>query len=348
MPEKIYIDRLAEDLKQQLTGIQNRTIGSIYLGGGTPSLFSAKAIGKLLDTIHSIAKVKTNAEITMEINPGTVSKQKLVALKQIGLNRLSIGVQSFSDEKLTALARIHSKLEAMKCIKNAQQAGFDNLNLDLMFGLPEQKITEAIADLQTAIKLSPQHISWYQLTIEPNTYFHRHPPITADDDQLWKMQRQGTMFLADNNYAQYEISAYAQPKYKCKHNLNYWLFGDYIGIGAGAHGKLTNLTTGKITRTKQQTKPQAYMQNTSIITISNSNITLKENEVILEFMLNILRLNQPTPTSLFTTKTGLPITKIEQQLKQAKTLGFLANNDKLIQTTPKGRQFLNDLLLIYA
>ena len=241
IPEKAYLDCLLQDLDQDLNYVQGRPIKSIFIGGGTPSLFSPSGFSYLLDSIKQKLVVDKNAEITIEANPGATEQQNYSGYLDAGINRLSIGAQSFSDQKLKSLGRIHSSSEIFKAAESAREAGFNQINLDLMFGLPEQTLIEALEDLETAIKLSPQHVSWYQLTLEPNTAFYSSPPRLPADDNVFEIQKAGWDLLSDNGYKRYEISAYAKKDCGSRHNLNYWQFGDYIGIGAGAHGKITHI-----------------------------------------------------------------------------------------------------------
>ena len=355
VPEDKYVDLLIKDLTNDLTFSHSRDNGdpgnhdqlldsrlrgnddksaihSIYIGGGTPTLLSANNISKLLPK-------KSNCEITIEANPGTIDIAKLKALKNIGINRLSIGVQSLQDDKLQALGRIHNSRDAVFAIEMAHETGFTNINVDLMYGLPEQKISDALYDLEQVLKLQPTHLSWYQLTIEEGTPFYQHRPNLPDDDLLWQMQQQGQQLIADYGLQQYEVSAYSKPGYACQHNLNYWQFGDYLGIGAGAHGKITDKN---IFRVSKHADPDVYIQAENFIADQEQ---LTKQQIIADFMLNALRLYQPITLDLFTERTGLPISSIEQQLNQAQTQGFLSWNDKYIETTDLGKRFLNDMLL---
>ncbi len=344
LPETEYLNALLQDLKNDLQLIQGRELTSIFIGGGTPTMFAPKTLATLLNQIAKTAQLKQNIEITTEANPGTIDLTTLKKLKLAGINRLSIGVQSFNNKSLKQLGRIHTAQQAINNIKNAQDNGFQNINLDLMFALPQQTIDEAINDVAAAINLNPTHLSWYQLTIEPNTAFYKQRPETPNEATSIKIQNEGQQLLAANNYQQYEISAYSQPTYQCQHNLNYWQFGDYLGIGAGAHSKITNLTTGEVTRFSKHAKPSEYLANDAYIATSE---TITQTQLPTEFMMNALRLLEPIPLQLFTERTGLEIVTIEKQLHKAQDLKLITRNNQAIQTTIKGRKYLNDLISIF-
>jgi len=337
LPEKEYITALLADLEQELPKIKGRSINSIFIGGGTPSVLSADMITRLISGVK--LPITSNAEITMEVNPGTVNR--LQGFYAAGINRLSLGIQSFNDSYLKKLGRIHNSFEAKQAIEIAKQVGFNNINLDLMFGLPGQTITDALEDLHTAINYQPSHLSWYQLTIEPNTFFHTKPPKNLPDDSLlWEIQIAGQKYLAAQGYSQYEISAYTKDK-QCKHNLNYWKFGDYLGIGAGAHSKIT--TDNEITRFSKPNHPNAYLKNIDAI---EPRILTKE-DIVLEFMMNALRLLDGFTEAEFTKNTGLDIGYIEQPLQQAYAKGWLKKNHKSISATENGICFLNNVLELF-
>ncbi|EDN69790.1 oxygen-independent coproporphyrinogen III oxidase [Beggiatoa sp. PS] len=278
MPESDYIAALFADLEQDLPRVWGRTVRSIFIGGGTPSVLSPESIDDLLSGVRARIPVIANAEITLEANPGTVDSDRFNGFRKAGINRLSLGIQSFNDNALQSLGRIHGRKEALLAIEAAKQAGFQNINLDLMFGLPGQTLDAALEDLQTAVAFQPFHISWYQLTIEPNTLFYHQPPALSDDDLLWDMQTAGQTYLAAQGYYHYEISAYAKPAQQCQHNLNYWKFGDYLGIGAGAHAKITNtskINFGlQITRFSKQRHPRTYLQSAQTPDVVASHTTL--------------------------------------------------------------------------
>lgn len=347
LPEQEYLKALIDDLQYQLPQIWGRRIVSVFIGGGTPSLFSAESIDKLLSTLRSYLNCSPNMEITMEANPGTVEQGKFNDFYAAGINRLSIGVQSFNDEKLKALGRIHNASEAHKAIDVAFKAGFENINLDLMFGLPGQSIQQGIDDLQQAIALSPQHISWYQLTIEPNTLFYSKPPQTPEDDDVWQMQQEGQSLLADAGFAQYEVSAYATKNHQCAHNLNYWQFGDYLALGAGAHGKITRSDTGEIKRYWQLRQPQAYMQAAPADKTSGEEV-IEASQLVFEFMLNALRLKQGFSLQQFEQHTGLKVPAIQAVCEQAIVDELLQRTGSGFAATEKGYLFLNDLINRFA
>ena len=347
LEEKKYITALINDLEQELPLFWGRSISSIFMGGGTPSLFSPESIDELISALRARLNFAADIEITMEANPGTVEFEKFKEFSSAGINRLSIGIQSFSDDKLKSLGRIHGRKEAISAAELAHDAGFNSFNLDLMYGLPNQSQQQAIDDIETAIALEPNHISHYQLTIEPNTFFYHQTPVTPDDDSLWEMQIACQDRLAKNNYAQYEISAYAKDSFQSQHNLNYWQFGDYLGIGAGAHGKLTNATEQNISRSWKVKQPQDYLNSAaSEKRISGKKILTRE-DASFEFMMNVLRLNNGFETELFQHHAGLPISTIEKQLKQAEDKGWISWELKRIKPTETGRQYLNNLLELF-
>ncbi len=347
LPEEEYINSLIVDLEFQLPSIWGRRIVSVFIGGGTPSLFSAVSIQKIMNTLRSHLNCLPNMEVTMEANPGTVEQEKFNGFFAAGINRLSIGVQSFEDEKLQALGRIHNASEALNAVAVARQAGFENINLDLMFGLPGQSAEQGLNDLQQAIDLKPQHISWYQLTIEPNTFFYSHPPMTPDDDNIWQLQQQGQKLLADAGYHQYEISAYAKTNKQCAHNLNYWQFGDYLALGAGAHGKISRADTGEISRYWQLRKPEDYMQASAKNKTSGQEV-LETQQIIFEFMLNALRLRQGFAIETFELASGLNAQLIVAQCEQAIEAGLLEKTADGYAATPQGYLFLNDLINMFC
>ena len=346
IPEEAYLKALINDFDQDLTlylkDSQERPLRSIFIGGGTPSLLSPQFYRSLLTHIkHKIAWTD-DIEITMEANPGTVEQGSFEGYREAGINRLSMGIQSFDDQKLQALGRIHNSEEAQKAIKVAQQSGFDNFNLDLMHGLPDQTEKEALQDLEIALSFKPPHLSWYQLTIEPNTEFYNRPPQLPEDDALWQIQESGQALLKHHNLQQYEISAYAIEGQNAQHNLNYWQFGDYIGIGAGAHGKITqlNANTPLIKRYQKTRQPDAYLNRIGHYNAS-SNI-LQAEDLPLEFLMNILRLNNGVDEALYSKRTGLPIDTLEPVLSQVRKEGLMEATR--LQATEKGLLFLNPLL----
>lgn len=345
--EKAYIDALIRDLEQELPSFWGRSISSIFMGGGTPSLFSPESIDRLLSALRARLSFAANIEITMEANPGTIELGKFNEFNHAGINRLSIGIQSFNDDKLKSLGRIHGRKEAIRAAEFAHDAGFNSFNLDLMYGLPRQSLSEAIEDIETAIALEPKHLSHYQLTIEPNTFFHHQPPTVPDDDHIWDMQEACQTSLAKKGYVQYEISAYAKDDFQCQHNLNYWQFGDYLGIGAGAHGKLTNAPEQKIHRSWKVKQPKDYLNNAATEQRIAGEKILTRDDAAFEFMMNALRLNKGFATEIFQQHTGLPISIIEKQLKLAEEKELITWDIKQIKPTAKGRQYLNTLLELF-
>lgn len=343
IPEQAYIDRLLLDLEQELPLVWGRRLHSIFIGGGTPSLFSAEGMDRLLSGVRARIPFEGDIEITMEANPGTFEAERFAGFRQAGINRLSIGVQSFNAKHLELLGRVHNPEQAIAAAEFAHQAGFRSFNLDLMHGLPDQTTEQALVDLQTAINLKPQHISWYQLTIEPNTLFYQQPPTLPVDETLWTIQEQGQSLLQQNGYSQYEISAFAkEPQLRSQHNLNYWQFGDYLGIGAGAHGKITRLDHNQVERTTKSRHPKDYLQK-SVAEIRSGH-AIAAHELPFEFMLNALRLNEGVPSSYFELRTGLPLHSIQPMLQQAIKDGLLVNSSNMIAPTEKGSLFLNELL----
>jgi oxygen-independent coproporphyrinogen-3 oxidase len=343
IPEQEYIAALVADLEQELEYVQGRTLNSIFFGGGTPSLFSAAGIDAILQAVAQRIVFSTDIEITLEANPGTVEQKKFSGYRAAGINRLSIGVQSFQRPQLQALGRIHSSQEAIHAAHAAIKAGIHNFNLDLMHGLPGQTLPAALEDLQQAIDLQPTHISWYQLTVEPNTAFYQHPPTLPAEELMADIQSAGEERLAQHQYQQYEISAYSQANRQAKHNLNYWLFGDYIGIGAGAHGKITQLQAPSIHRRWKTRAPHDYLNSDTAFLAGKR--TLTTEELPLEFLMNSLRLNAGFKKTDFTLKTGLPIESISERLATLMHRGLLMDDHTVIKTTALGRQFLNNILV---
>ena len=346
LPEKIYIEALLNDLEQELVHTQSRSITSIFIGGGTPSLFTADSIQALLSGIKQRCVLDDNAEITLEANPGTFEQQRFNDYRLAGINRLSIGIQSYNSEHLNVLGRVHDSNEAINAAKIAHDAGFDNFNLDLMFGLPAQTTEQALDDLKQAISCKPSHLSWYQLTLEPNTLFHHNPPTLPDHEAQWAIQQAGQTLLEQSGYAQYEVSAYASAGRKCEHNVNYWEFGDYIGIGAGAHGKLTN-SDGVITRHQKYRQPKQYLQQAKAGSFRSSSKILQPNELPFEFMLNALRLKSGIDSTVYQKRTAQPISSIATLLEQAKSLGLLQQEGQKIACTEQGWRFLDDTLSLF-
>lgn len=349
IPEDLYIDALLEDLdsdieRYQLAG-DRRKLHSIFIGGGTPSLISAQGIKRLLDEIEKRIEFKNNIEITMEANPGTIEAERFTGYQKAGVTRISIGVQSFDPEKLQRLGRIHGKEEALGAAELAHRIGLTSFNLDLMHGLPDQTTEQALADLDQAIALNPPHLSWYQLTIEPNTLFYFKPPTLPDDDALWDIFELGHQKLTKAGYVQYEISGYSKPEYQCQHNLNYWRFGDYLGIGCGSHGKLS-FSDGRIVRTTKVKHPKGYLaayQNLAKPYLDTEQFVADEDRPF-EFFMNRFRLMEPCPKRDFTATTGLDLEMIKPTIDWALEQGYLSEDETHWQITEKGKLFLNDLL----
>lgn len=341
LPEQEYVDALLADLDQDLHAVYGRELTSIFFGGGTPSLFSAEALGRLLQGVEQRIPFADDIEITLEANPGTFEQEKFVAYRKLGINRLSIGIQSFQQEKLEALGRIHNGDEAVRAAGMARQAGFDNFNLDLMHGLPDQSLDDALSDLRQAIALKPTHISWYQLTLEPNTVFWNQPPVLPEDDTLWDIQEAGQALLAEHGYAQYEVSAYAQAGRPARHNLNYWSFGDFIGIGAGAHGKLSH-PDGRIVRTWKTRLPKDYLNPAKSFQAGEK--SLSNDEMPFEFLMNALRLTAGIESRLYPERTGLSLETLAEGRREAEQSGLLQVEPSRLAATERGQLFLNDLL----
>ncbi len=347
LPEAAYVDALLADLQQDLPMVWGRPIESVFIGGGTPSLLSAAGADRLLSGLRALLGLTPACEITLEANPGTVEQGRFAEYRAAGINRLSIGVQSFDDDKLRALGRIHNRGDALRAAEAAHAAGFENFNLDLMFGLPGQDTLQAKADLQQAIALSPAHLSWYQLTLEPNTAFAHQPPLLPDEDRLWEIQQQGQETLAEAGYGQYEVSAYAREGVRCRHNLNYWQFGDYLGIGPGAHAKITHPAEGRVERLWKQRQPEAWLERAATTAVIAGRRDLNRGDLALEFMMNALRLRHGVARALFQDHTGLPITVLERSLQQAQRLGLIDWQLHHIVPTERGRNHLNELLQLF-
>ena len=342
VPEDHYIRTLLQDLREDLPMIQGRAVETLFIGGGTPSLFSAEAIQKLMRGIAQLIPLAPTLEATMEANPGSADADKFYAFKDAGINRLSIGIQSFDNAQLQTLGRIHTSDQAYAAIDFARQAGFDSFNLDLMHGLPAQTLLSAKTDLLAAIACKPSHLSWYQLTIEPNTVFHKRPPQLPVEDELADIQQCGEQLLADNGYAQYEVSAYSQEGFNCRHNSNYWSFGDYLGIGAGAHGKIS-FPDGRIKRYNKRRQPQEYMSVTSQAFVASTR-TLHRDEIAGEFMMNALRLNNGFTLPQFASRTGLSYAQLEPQLELLCQRELLVRDRNAVRATDTGRRFLDSVI----
>jgi coproporphyrinogen III oxidase-like Fe-S oxidoreductase len=368
VPEKEYVTALIADLEAALPAVCGRTASSVFIGGGTPSVFSPDGIDTLLAAVRARLPVDPLAEITLEANPGTFEAGKFQAFRSAGVNRLSVGIQSFNPRHLQSLGRIHDEREARAAIEIARR-NFDNVNLDLMYGLPGQRFDEALADIAEAVRFEPQHISAYHLTVEPNTYFHRYPPQVPDDDTAAEMQKVVEETLAAAGYEHYETSAFAKRMdsapdcaasgehllqahaspftaraARCAHNLNYWTFGDYLGIGAGAHSKIS--FPGRIVRQARQRQPLQYMQTAASASALQEH-EIAPSEIAFEFMMNALRLNDGFPAALFSERTGLPLSVVRGELQAAEGRGLVVREHGRIAPTALGRRFLNDLLLLF-
>lgn len=344
IPEQQYLEAVVADLEQHAPDIWGRPVESIFFGGGTPSLLSAGGVDYLLGKIRAIVKLEPSAEITLEANPGTLEQNKFSEYRKLGVNRLSIGIQSFNDKHLQALGRIHGAADAQQACRSAIAAGFDNFNIDLMHGLPEQTATEAINDIKTALSLSPTHLSYYQLTLEPNTLFAAQPPLLPDEDTLWNIQEQGKHLLTDAGFEQYEVSAYAKHKKRCHHNLNYWLFGDYLGIGAGAHSKLSFPADNTIIRHSKHKHPARYMESAFSDSRIQNHQLVSPRDARLEFMMNALRLNDGFSVDDFTGRTGEPIHVLKNALDEAEHSGLLKRDIQRIVPSTLGLRYLDTLL----
>jgi putative oxygen-independent coproporphyrinogen III oxidase len=342
IPEAQYIDALLRDLAHDTHLTQGRKIESIFIGGGTPSLFSADAIKQLMKSMHEIVEVNTQAEITMEANPGSAEALKFEGFRTAGINRLSLGIQSFDDECLSALGRVHNSAQALAAIDHAKAAGFDNINLDLMHGLPGQSLESAKRDLDMAVAADTNHLSWYQLTIEPNTVFYNRVPTLPDEAELGDIQSMGEVVFLKGGFEQYEVSAYCKNSRRSAHNLNYWRFGDYLGIGAGAHGKITS-RDGSIRRYAKRRQPDQYMKSPEG-GHSSEHRALPEEDLPGEFILNALRLNEGFGFDLFSTRTGLNPACIASKVESLQERGLLEVVDERIRATETGRRFLDTVI----
>lgn len=356
LPEADYIAALLDDLKHDLPYVRKRPVSSIFFGGGTPSLMSGAGMQRLMDSLREKLALTDDVEVTLEANPGTAERQRFADYFQAGINRLSIGVQSFDATHLQALGRIHDPDDAVTAFAYARDAGFKRVNLDLMYGLSGQTVAQALADLQTAIKLNPEHISWYQLTIEPNTAFYKHTPELPDESTLIAIQDAGLALLAENGYQRYEVSAFAKPEEASRHNINYWQFGDYLGIGAGAHGKMTQPHRRRILRLRKRRQPDHYLAAAKH-SLSQQDVNLlnrypyladampvEPQELPLEFLMNALRLKSGFTRALYTERTGLPFDTIAPKVEALKGKQWLVEENGQITTTALGYQYLNSVL----
>jgi putative oxygen-independent coproporphyrinogen III oxidase len=344
VPEQRYVDALVADLEAAVPGVWGRRVHSIFIGGGTRSLFSAQAIDRILAAARTLLPLEADAEITLEANPGTFEAEKFRAFRDAGVNRLSVGIQSFDDAMLQAIGRVHDASQARRAVAMAL-ATFDNVNLDLMYALPGQSPAQALADIRTALDFAPQHLSAYHLTLEPNTYFHRYPPALPDEDAAAAMQEAIEDALARSGYENYETLAFAREGRRSRHNLNYWRFGDYLGIGAGAHGKIS--FRDRVRREVRFRQPRAYMDRALAGGAIQEASDVCAADLPFEFMMNALRLAEGFPVALFTERTGLPITAVAGPLEQAEARGLVERDAFSVRPTQRGRRFLNDLLGLF-
>ena len=344
LSEGRYVDALIEDLDTALPNIWGRSVQTIFFGGGTPSLFSAASLDRLLSEIRARIQLSPCAEITLEANPGTFEAEKFAAYRKLGVNRLSIGIQSFNPLHLKALGRIHDDAQARRAVAIAQD-NFENFNLDLMYALPRQTLSEALADIDQAIALGAPHVSAYHLTLEPNTLFYKHPPPLPDHDASATMQVAIENKLRAAGYHHYETSAFAKPGRQCQHNLNYWQFGDYLGLGAGAHSKLS--FRDHMVREMRFKHPETYLQRIKSGQAVQERNIVGANDLPFEFMMNALRLNDGVPLALFSERTGLPITVVSKVLAQAETKQLITRDHQHLAPTAQGQRFLNDLLEMF-
>jgi oxygen-independent coproporphyrinogen-3 oxidase len=345
IPEERYIAALLADLRVELPLVQGRRVETIFIGGGTPSLFSVAGISELLSGIAALLPLSGTAEITLEANPGSAEAGKFRGFRAAGINRLSLGIQSFDDACLQALGRIHDSRQARAAIEHALAAGFESFNIDLMHGLPGQDAESAATDLRQALHYRPPHLSWYQLTIEPNTAFHKRPPVLPGEEGLADIQEAGEALLQAAGYRQYEVSAYSLPGYQCRHNLNYWTFGDYLGIGAGAHGKVT-LAGGEIQRRAKRRQPEGYM-GASATGFTAATRLLMPEEIAGEFMLNALRLNRGFSLAHFSARTGRPAETVMPAIEDLCQRNLLRLDSGQVAATALGRRFLDDVVATF-
>jgi oxygen-independent coproporphyrinogen-3 oxidase len=348
VPDQEYVDSLLRDLDGELPFVQGRSIATVFLGGGTPSLFSGAAITRLLAGLRASLPFEPDVEVTLEANPGAVDAARFAAFRAAGVNRLSIGIQSFRAEQLRALGRVHDAAQARAAAAMARAAGFDNINVDLMYGLPNDDVAGAVADLEQALALETEHISWYQLTLEPNTAFERRPPPLPDDEVVARTEEQGRALLAANGYGRYEISAYARPGRRCEHNVNYWQFGDYLGLGAGAHGKVTLREAGEIARRVKSRNPRTFAQRAGAAEAVTEERVTTTKQAALEFLMNALRLLDGAPDAVFVARAGQPVAAIAAARAAAIARGWLTTEPATVRATPAGLERLNRLLELFA
>jgi len=348
LPDIEYVDAVLRDLRSELPNVQGRRVQTVFIGGGTPSLFSAAAIERLLRGVAADLTLERDAEITLEANPGAVDAARFAAFRAAGVNRLSIGIQSLRDDRLRALGRVHDGAEARRGVELARAAGFTNINLDFMYALPDDDAAGALADLEQAVELAPTHLSWYQLTLEPNTAFERRPPPLPADETVAEIETRGRELLAAAGFVRYEISAYSQAARGCAHNLNYWRFGDYLGVGAGAHGKITLPAAHAIERRAKTRNPRTYVETAGGPAACTATRLREPRAIAVEFLLNALRLLDGVPQAWFVERTGLPLETIARPRREAVERGWLADEPGRLRATPAGREVLNRLLELFV
>jgi oxygen-independent coproporphyrinogen-3 oxidase len=347
LPDGEYVDALLRDLDSELTLVQDRELKSVFIGGGTPSLFSGAEIARLITGVRARLALSLNCEITLEANPGSVEASRFAEYRGAGVNRLSIGVQSFRDPRLVVLGRVHRASEAIDAYETAKAEGFDNINLDLMYALPGDDADGALHDLEIATALAPAHLSWYQLTLEPNTAFYRRPPPLPSEDVAIEIEERGRGVLAACGYQRYEISAYAKPGRRSVHNLNYWQYGDYIGIGAGAHGKVTSLSQSAIVRRSKARNPRSFMDQAGSARAVTIEQIESNQQVVLEFMMNALRLVDGVSVECYEERTGMSVATIDGPVREAVRRGWISSEAGALKTTPGGLNMVNSLLALF-
>ncbi len=348
LPDLDYVDALLRDLRGEAELVEGRAIESIFIGGGTPSLFSGPAIAALIDGLRAEIGLAPQVEITLEANPGAVDGARFAAFREAGVNRLSIGIQSFRNHQLHTLGRVHDSSEAQTAVATARAAGFDNINIDLMYGLPHDELAGALEDVERGLELGTAHLSWYQLTLEPNTAFERRPPALPDDELVAEIEERGRALLAAGGLERYEISAYARPGRRCGHNVNYWQFGDYLGLGAGAHGKVTLPADGAIVRRAKVRNPRTYLQRAGTTAAATEERVTARQQAALEYLMNALRLLDGTSVELFMARAGQPADTISNAREAAVAQGWLAADTNVLRATAAGLQRLNRMLELFA
>jgi oxygen-independent coproporphyrinogen-3 oxidase len=347
LPGDEYVSALLSDLESELPLVWGRVVHTVFIGGGTPSLFSPSEVERLLSGIRAVLSLSPGAEITLEANPGASEHGLFAAYRDCGVNRFSLGAQSFSDAALKRLGRIHGSAEVMSAVESLHRAGIGNFNLDLMYALPGQTLEQAVSDARTALSCDPAHVSHYQLTIEPNTLFHARPPVLPDDDLAWEMQDCCAAILTAGGYGQYEVSAWARAGRECRHNLNYWQYGDFVGIGAGAHGKLTNPGDGAVSRRVRKRHPREWMQAVQRGDAVAENRILTAEERVFEFFLNQLRLRRGVSRAHFEARTGLGWERVAERVAEAEERGWLAWEGELLAPTELGWRFGNEVQALF-